>query len=249
MRALGDLRTVRGEGSAPVSREGGYMDGMDRSRAMTVRTRVAIVAAAAAVLTLPAALAATAAAQTQPVFVERPGAGRPGLQRLGPVGPAAALGRDGVRLRRRRQARPHARRRHAAGADRHRGAEGAGGLRDEPVLRGHGLDGRAVPLEHEQELGATPPPRISPPAIAFNPNRTSISTSEVEHVGAARLRRRPLGVAGHRPFAGLPDGRRHQRERRAPRRSSTGSTGGRRATRRSTARRGHAPTGRRARSA
>ena len=29
------------------------------------------------------------------------------------------------------------------------------------------------------ELGATPPARISPPAIAFNPNRTSISTSEV----------------------------------------------------------------------
>ena len=41
------------------------------------------------------------------------------------VDPARPVGRDRVRLRRRRQARSHARRRHAAEADRHRGAEGA----------------------------------------------------------------------------------------------------------------------------
>ena len=153
------------------------MDGMDRGAARLL-PRVGVVVAAA--VTLAAALAADGGGADAAGLRERPGAGRPGLQRLGRVDPAPALGRDGVRLGRRRQARPHARRRHPAGPDRHRGPEGAGGLRDEPVLRGHGRDRtRSSSGTSNHELGAPPPPRTSQPAIPFNPNRTSISTSEV----------------------------------------------------------------------
>ena len=180
---------------------------------------------------------------------ERPGAGRPGLQRLGRVDPAPALGRDGVRHRRRRQARPHARRRHAAGPDRHRGSEGAGDLRVEPVLRGHVGTARQYlwNVEPRARRGAAAAHLAAGDPLQPEPDLDLDQRSE--HVGAARLRRRALGVAGHR--ASRRAARRSAARTRttAPRRSSTGSTGGRRATRRSTATPRSRPPGRRARSA
>ncbi len=125
------------------------MDGMDRSRAMAVRTRVAIVAAAAAVLTLPATLAGTASAQTQPVFVNG----------QAQVVPAFNVSAQWVRQRLwvetefdsdgdGKRDRMHVDVTRPAQTD-SREPEGAGGLRDEPVLRGHGEHGLAVLLEHQ----------------------------------------------------------------------------------------------------
>ncbi len=72
----------------------------------------------------------------------------------------------------------HARRRHAAAADRDRGTEGAGAVRVEPVLRRH----RARPGELERAAGArrTPPSRAAPCSIRrIDSTRTRISTSLV----------------------------------------------------------------------
>ena len=55
----------------------------------------------------------------------------------------------------------------------------------------------------KQEVGATPPPRTSQPAIAFKPDREQRLELARRDVGAARLRGRPLGRAGHGAVAGL----------------------------------------------
>ena len=66
-----------------------------------------------------------------------------------------------------------------------------------------------------QEVGVAPPPRVSPPSIAWNPNRTSISTSEVSTWV-------PRGFAVvHSGVAGLPVSRRAAR-RSAARTRTTG---------------------------
>ena len=102
-----------------------------------------------------------------------------------------------------------ARRRHASGADRHRRAQGPGALRIEPVLRRHG----ARPGELERAAGAErqPQPRgtMAQPIVSGGP----IADLECagQRVGAARLRRRALRGAGHRPVAGMSDRRRRSR--------------------------------------
>ena len=143
---------------------------------MTARTRVAVVVAVA--VTLPAALAATAAAQTQPVFVNG----------QAQVVPAFNVSAQWIR--------------HRLWVETEFDTDGDG-KRDRmhvDVTRPAQTDseGLKVPVVYESspyyagtsgptqflwnvnhELGAVPPPRTSQPAIPFNPNRTSISTSEV----------------------------------------------------------------------
>jgi predicted acyl esterase len=150
------------------------MDGMDCRAA---RTRVAVVVAAA--LALVPALAATAAAQTQPVFANG----------QAQVVPAFNVSAQWVR--------------HRLWVETEFDSDGDG-KRDRmhvDVTRPAQTDSEnlKVPVIYEtspyyagtastnsqyfwntnQELGTAPQPRLSPPAIAWNPNRTSISTSEV----------------------------------------------------------------------
>ena len=140
-------------------------------------TRVAVVAAVA--LALAAALAPTAVAQTQPVFVNG----------QAQVVPAFNVSAQWVR--------------HRLWVETEFDSDGDG-KRDRmhvDVTRPAQTDSEnlKVPVIYEtspyyagtastnsqyfwntnHEVGAPPPARISPPPIAFNPNRTSISTSEV----------------------------------------------------------------------
>ena len=146
---------------------------------MTARTRVAVVAALA--VTLPGALAAPAAhAQAQPVFVNG----------QAQVVPAFNVSADWIR--------------HRLWVETEFDSDGDG-KRDRmhvDVTRPAqtNTEGLKVPVVYEtspyyagtsgptaflwnvnHELGAVPPPRTSQPAIPFNPNRTSISTSEVSN--------------------------------------------------------------------
>ncbi len=146
---------------------------------MTARTRVAVVAALA--VTLPGALAAPAAhAQAQPVFVNG----------QAQVVPAFNVSADWIR--------------HRLWVETEFDSDGDG-KRDRmhvDVTRPAqtNTEGLKVPVVYEtspyyagtsgptaflwnvnHELGAVPPARTSQPAIPFNPNRTSISTSEVSN--------------------------------------------------------------------
>ena len=144
---------------------------------MTARTRVAVVAAVA--VALPGALAATAAAQTQPVFVNG----------QAQVVPAMNVSSEWIR--------------HRLWVETEFDSDGDGkrdrmhvdvtrpaqtnteGLRvpvvyeTSPYYAGTGNTNAQYLWNVNHELGVAPQARISGPPIAFNPNRTSISTSEV----------------------------------------------------------------------
>ena len=163
-------------------------------------------------LALPAALAATAAAQTQPVFVNG----------QAQVVPAFNVSAQWVR--------------HRLWVETEFDSDGDG-KRDRmhvDVTRPAQTDSEdlKVPVVYEtspyyagtattasqylwnvnHELGAAPPPRALAAGDHLQPEPDLDLDQRSQHVGAARLRRRPLGVAGHGPLAGLPDGRRHERE-------------------------------------
>ena len=153
------------------------MDGMDR-RAARLLPRVGVAAAVA--VTLAAGFAGTAAAQTQPVFVNG----------QAQVVPAMNVSAEWIR--------------HRLWVETEFDSDGDG-KRDRmhvDVTRPAqtNTEGLKVPVVYEtspyyagtsgptqflwnvnHELGAMPPPRTSQPAIPFNPNRTSISTSEVNN--------------------------------------------------------------------
>ncbi len=94
--------------------------------------------------------------------------------------PPDAVGGDRVRLRRRRQARPHVRRCHPPAPDRDRRAEGAGAstnrLRTSPARRAT----RQFLWDVKQEVGEPPPPRTSSRRFAFKPTRENVSNSLVD---------------------------------------------------------------------
>ena len=108
------------------------------------------------------------------------------------------------------RARPRARRRLAPDGDRDRRAEGPGHLRGQPVLRGrrrrHQLGGRP----RDRRAARHPPAR---PVLRRRQHESDDQHDLREHVGAARVRRRALRVARHRPLRRLPELRRADRDR------------------------------------
>ena len=60
-------------------------------------------------------------------------------------------------------------------------------------------------VERESGTGRRAPAARIAAVIKFQPERANVSNSQVNDVGAARIRRRALGGAGHRALAGMPD--------------------------------------------
>ena len=96
-------------------------------------------------------------------------------------------------------------------------------LRVVAVLRRHVRRPREFLWDVKQEVGdGAAAAHVASRRFAFKPDARQRLDSLVSDVGAARLRGRALGGAGHRPVAGLLDGRRHDPENSRRRPSSTG---------------------------